>query len=205
MRMSPQSRWLAVPVFLALVVDLGLKAPADMSEGLWACYWASAMVAIGILFRVRTLVAAGLLFQFAVGLPSWALGMFYTGRVYPTSILVHIIPAMMATAYVWRLPRFPHRATLMACCIFPVALLVSIPWTPPALNVNFAHQVWPPLEDRGMPLQVFHLLLMIAAVVLIWGLRTAIELRRLWRIERNVRLLGRPVPPRRQPVHGRAA
>jgi len=42
------TRLLAVPVVLTFILDLASKNTANMVEVLWSCYWASALIAIGL-------------------------------------------------------------------------------------------------------------------------------------------------------------
>ena len=74
------TRLLAVPVVLTFVLDLASKNTANMAEVLWSCYWASALIAIGLTINSELLVAAGFIFHAAVGGPAWTLGLIYRQR-----------------------------------------------------------------------------------------------------------------------------
>lgn len=51
------TRLLAVPVVLTFILDLASKNTANMVEVLWSCYWASALIAIGLTVDSELLVA----------------------------------------------------------------------------------------------------------------------------------------------------
>jgi hypothetical protein len=42
-------RVLAIPVVLTFILDLASKNNANMVEALWSCYWASELIAIGLM------------------------------------------------------------------------------------------------------------------------------------------------------------
>jgi len=69
------SRTLAIPAALTLVLDVSSKSGANMAEVLWFCYWASALIAIGMMVDSELLVSAGFIFQVGVGGPAWTLGL----------------------------------------------------------------------------------------------------------------------------------
>jgi hypothetical protein len=162
-------RTLAIPVVLTFILDLASKHTANMVEVLWSCYWASALIAIGLMIDSELLVAAGFIFQAAVGGPAWTLGMIYYHNVQLTSALLHVIPPLAGLLYISRMPEIPKAAPAIAWLLHPVSLFASLLWRNEQLNVNFTNAVWPPLAGFfGLP--VFQALLVLTSLLLVLGL-----------------------------------
>lgn len=163
----PLPRW---PGWL-LLAALGLHAinlarTTSLAELLWSCHIATLCLALGVLFRVRTAVATGWLFHLAIGLPAWLVeivvtrGTFGAAKVdtwlFTTSTLVHLLP--IAVGVLWlRRGGFgiSWRVMLFAWLIQAALIPLSRPFTPPELNINLAHGVWPAVMRSFPRLWVF--------------------------------------------------
>ncbi|HXE91686.1 MAG TPA: hypothetical protein VNK82_12075 [Terriglobales bacterium] len=167
--------WLGLAVLAALALDAWTKGAGNISEMLWACHWASALIAMGLLADSRTAAAAGLLFHLALGIPAWLLGILFTGEVYPTSVLVHSAPAVAALVYLRGIRTWPRHAWSWAWIIHPAAIAVSERFARPELNVNMAHQPWPPLAHLFASLHLFHLSAISLSLIMLLLMNRAME------------------------------
>ena len=165
--MKPQARW---PGWL-LLGALGLHAidlarTTSVAELLWACHVATLCLALGVLLRRRDAVATGWLFHLAIGLPAWLVeivvtrGTFGAARVdgwlFTSSTLVHLLP--IAVGAMWLRTdgyAIPPRVMLFAWLIQSALIPLSKPFTPPELNINLAHSVWPALSHTFSRLWIF--------------------------------------------------
>ena len=170
----PASRTLAIPVVLTLALDVSSKSAANMAELLWSCYWASALIAFGLMVDSGLLVSAGFIFQAAVGGPGWTLGQIYRHDAQLPSVLLHVVPPLSGLLYVFGMPEIPKAATAIACLIHPVSFLASLIWRNDQLNVNFSSAVWPPLAGT-FPLPVFQASLMATSLLLVLGTSNLID------------------------------
>ena len=168
------TRLLAVPVVLTFILDLASKNTANMVEVLWSCYWASALIAIGLTVDSELLVAAGFIFQAAVGGPAWTLGLIYRQDMELTSALLHIVPPLAGLLYVSSSRPIPKAAPAIAWLVHPVSLFASLLWRNEELNVNFSSAVWPPLAGF-FRLHMFQLLLVVASLLLVLGLSKLLD------------------------------
>jgi hypothetical protein len=161
------SRTLAIPVVLTLILDVASKSTANMAEVLWSCYWASALIAIGIMVDSELLVSAGFIFQAAVGGPAWTIGLIYGSDVQFPSLLLHIVPPLVGLLYVSGMAEIPKAAAaVIAWLVHPVSLFASLLWKDDQLNVNFSIAVWPPVA-RFFPLPLFQALLVLTSLLLV--------------------------------------
>lgn len=197
--------WLGAAVLAAMVLDAWTKGAGNLTEMLWACHWASAAIALGLLADSRAAVAAGLLFHLALGIPTWLLGILFSGEVYPTSVLVHSAPAVAAIVYLRGLRVWPRYAWWWAWIMHPAAIVVSERFARPELNVNMAHEPWPPLAHLFPNLHFFHLAVISLSLLIVLLMNRPID---RWLAEREVsqRLaVGWPgsahIPPARAAAH----
>lgn len=160
------TRVLAIPVALTFVLDLTTKSTANLVEVLWTCYWASALIAIGLMIDSKLLVSSGFIFQAAVGGPAWTLGVIYYRDTQLMSVLLHVIPPLAGLLYVFGMSDLPKAAPAIAWLLHPVSLFASLLWRNESLNVNFSSAVWPPLS-RYFSLPVFQGLLLLASILLV--------------------------------------
>src|SRR5512135_739779 len=149
--------WLGWAMLAALALHAVSMGRANLPELLWSCHVASTCLALGILFGRRTAVATGFLFHLAIGLPAWLVeivisrgtfgGATLVWHLVATSTLVHLLPIAAGAAWLG-FPRhpLPRRAVALAWLIQVGMILPSRLLTPPELNVNLAHGVWPPVS-----------------------------------------------------------
>ena len=165
--MTLQPRWPAWLLLGALGVHaLDLARTTSLTELLWSCHVATLCMALGVLLRARTAVAAGWLFHLSIGLPAWLVEIVVTRGTFGaarldvwlliTSTLVHVLP--IAVGAMWlRRDGFDisWRAAALACVIYAAMIPLSRPLTPPELNINLAHGVWPALSRAFPRLWIF--------------------------------------------------
>jgi hypothetical protein len=101
-------------------------------------------------------VCAGLLFHLTLGIPAWLLGLMLTAELHPTSVLVHFFPALSAALYLKGLRVLPRHLAVRAWLLHPAALLASMLYAPPDLNVNMVSEPWPPIAHLFPNLAFFH-------------------------------------------------
>ena len=133
-------RLLAIAILVLIAIHGAGKARDGLlPEMLWACYAASAFVAIGVLARIPRLTAIGFLFHLGIGLPSWTLDVIATHETLWTSASLHVLTPITA----WlALDELPRRAVLDTWIFYLV--MQPVGWlAPESLNVNVAHRPWP--------------------------------------------------------------
>jgi hypothetical protein len=164
---NPQPRWLGWLLLAALGMHaLELARTTSLSELLWSCHVATVCMAVGIFFRLRTAVAAGWLFHLSIGLPAWVVEIVVTRGTFgaakldlallATSTLVHLLPIVIGAIWLRRSGyHISWRAAALAWVIYAAMIPLSRPFTPPELNINLAHGVWPALSHSFPRLWVF--------------------------------------------------
>jgi hypothetical protein len=134
----------AALAFLAMMVVHVIVRP----EGGWVllatCDVAALATALGVLAGWHRPVAVAFVFQAAIGLPAFAVGLCTTYELNPTGVAVHVVPAVLGGIAVAR-HGLPPRAALHAFLGYAATFFAGYLVAPPALNVNFASFVWPPL------------------------------------------------------------
>ncbi len=130
-------------VGLGLHALVKLRAGTPLSEMLWACHVASAVLAAGFLAGERRAVAVGFLFHLGVGLPAYLLDAVHNLTTTPTSVLVHALPLGLGGPVVRR-TGLPWHALPAAWALWIAAQALT--WfTDPELNINLVHAPWGPL------------------------------------------------------------
>jgi len=131
-----------------------------------ACDVATLVTAIGLIAGWHRGVAIACLFQIVIGLPAFAIGVATTYHLNPTGVVVHVVPPLLG-AIVIAEHGLPARAALQAWCGYLVVFAAGYLLAPPALNVNFAAFVWPPLAGVITVTAVFQaaLLAIVAALL----------------------------------------
>ena len=167
--------WLGAAVFTAMALDAWTKGAGNLTEMLWACHWASIAIGLGLLAGSRAAVAAGLLFHLSLGIPAWLLGVFFSGEVQPTSVLVHSVPTLAAMVYLRGIEALPPYTWLRAWMLHPAAIAVSARFAKPELNVNMAHAPWLPLEHLFPDLHFFHLAAISLSLIMLLLMNRGIE------------------------------
>ncbi len=111
---------------------------------LWACTMANLLIGIGLIFPQRTqrvrLVAVGVLWLL-VGNFTWAVDLILGGDFFYSSLLTHVGGLVLGGLGLHRLG-YPSRAWIFATAGMVLLQLLCRVVTPPAANVNVAHQVY---------------------------------------------------------------
>ena len=155
-------RWLG----LALVAMMPLHVATRPEHGwllLSTCDVAAMVTAIALVVGWPRPVAMAFLFQVAVGLPAFALGLCTTYPLNLTGTIVHLVPPLLGGIVIAR-SGLPARAALYAWAGYAATFVLGAILAPPALNINFGHAVWPPLA-HVFPVRAFQ-----AAILVIVGL-----------------------------------
>jgi hypothetical protein len=135
-----QDRRLALLVLLVMACHTVAKARlGTLPELLWGCNVASFLIALGLWTARPRLVGAAFLWHLAVGEPAYVLGAVQAGHTGWTSVAAHTVPAI-AAALSLRRTGLPRSAPFLALAMFLALVPVSHGLTPPALNINMAHQ-----------------------------------------------------------------
>ncbi len=135
-------RWLGWGILVTLALYGASRGPL-VSEMLWSCHVATALVGLGLILGSRRLVAAGFLFHAALGFPGFLLLVAAKQWFSAASAWVHVLPLAAGGAYL-RGRELPRATVLHSWLILPVMLPISYWLTPAALNVNFSHGPWGP-------------------------------------------------------------
>ena len=176
----------------AMLAALALHAVsmgrANLPELLWSCHVASTCLALGILFNWRAALATGLLFHLAIGLPVWLVEIAVTRGTFggatvewhlvATSTLVHLLPIAAGVAWLG----FPHeplpRRAVPFAWLIQVGMILPSRWlTPPELNVNLAHGIWPPVNGTFSRLWLFQTMFSLACLTALLLVAGAIQWR----------------------------
>lgn len=135
---------LACAVLVLLITDVLLKNPADRQELMWACYWASVSVAAGMLLKLDTLVAGGVVFFAGLGLPTWLLGTLIDSQIEITSVLLHIIPLAAGLVYISTKAALPRYSAVSAWLLYVVPFGLAWRYCKPNAMINLSHWArWP--------------------------------------------------------------
>jgi len=178
-------RWAAL-LWLALALHAWSLAADSGRAGLWhllwSCHVATFLLGVGLAARSRLLVQAGFLFHLGIGLPAWLVqvivthGTFGGAALVPhllaSSILVHILPLAAGYVALGR-ARFARSAWFMAMGIQVILVPVAHWLTPADLNVNLAHQPWPPMQHAIPSLWGFQALesaVCGASLLMVWAI-----------------------------------
>ena len=170
---------LLASVVLAALALHGWALGPYRAHLLWSCHFASAIIALGLLAANARAVAAGFLFHLAIGFPAWLVEEILTWPdVMPTSVLVHTFPPLAAFLYLRR-SGLPRGIVVPAWAIYILPIPLARWLTPPELNVNLAHSVWPGFRGIVSSAWTFQLIAIPVALALLF-LADAI-LRRIFR------------------------
>jgi hypothetical protein len=141
--MTPALKAAALALLAVMVVHVAVR-PEHGWILLSTCDVAVLATAFGILAGTPRIVAIAWLFSVMIGMPAFTIGLFTTYELNPTGVVVHIAPPVLGAIVIVRhgLPRNLARDAFAGYLAnFFVGMLVA----PPALNVNFAAFIWPPL------------------------------------------------------------
>jgi len=165
LRSSP-SRALGCIVLASLIVDVLLKSPANRQEIMWACYWASGALAIGMLTGCADLVSGAVIFFAGLGVPAWIISILIDGQTEVTSVLIHVVPLLAGLYFVSRLAVLPRHSAAFAWLMFGVPFALSWQFSNPAAMINLSHwRRWPIPQVVPHPWQFYVGLLLISVAL----------------------------------------
>lgn len=139
--------FLASLIVISIALDLYWKTTVNLQQAMWACYWASLTVAIGIFFRVDLLVSSGVVFFVGLGVPAWLIGQMIGNPMGPTSLLIHTIPLLAGAFYLRRHTCLAQHAALGAWLLYVIPLFLAWNWCSPDQKINLSHWIWPSVES----------------------------------------------------------
>lgn len=114
-------------------------------EMLWACNFASLVIAVGALAASRTAVAVGL-YWLSLGVPLWIYDLTTGGVLMPSSLLTHVVAPLAAVTALARLG-WPSGSWSRGLVALAALLVATRALTPGAANVNLAFRVWKGFEQ----------------------------------------------------------
>jgi hypothetical protein len=176
MPMTSMLRWAG----LALVAMMPLHVALRPEHGwllLSTCDVAAMVTAVGLVVGWPRAVGVAFLFEVAIGLPAFAIGLCSTYPFNPTGTIIHVVPPLLGGIVVAQ-RGLPPRAGLIAWAGYTATFIASYLAVPVALNINFSHFVWPPLAHMFPAAWLFQaaLLVLIGALLLV----AELAIRRLW-------------------------
>ena len=164
---SARSRGLGCIVLASLVVDVLLKSPANRQEIMWACYWASGALGIGMLTGSVSLVAGAVIFFAGLGLPAWIVSILIDRQTEATSVLIHVVPLLAGLYFVSRLAVLPRHSAALAWLLFGIPFGLSWHFCDPAAMINLSHWTrWPVPQVVPHPWQ-FYVAVLVISVALV--------------------------------------
>jgi hypothetical protein len=159
-------RILGTVVLLSLVPDIALKSPSNIEETMWACYWVSFFVSIGIFFGIDWLVSSGVVFFAGLGFPVWLLGIVISGQTMAVSVVMHTIPLLAGLYYIsasgWA--RLPEYSAIGAWILYLVPFGISWQICSPQAMINLSHAARHPVAGLVLTPYQFYGILMIATL-----------------------------------------
>lgn len=140
-------RRLAVLGAAAFALHAVLKAEEGLlPELLWGCNVSALALILGFAFEWPRVVGAAFLWRLVLGEPGFLLGLGSGERYGWTTAFVHLVPTVLAALYLRR-SGLPKGSAAWALGASLLLVPPSRAWTPPDLNVNFAHRRLAPLSE----------------------------------------------------------
>lgn len=137
--------WLAGAGLAAFLLHVALKAETrTLPEILWGCNVTALLLVAG--FALESPLAVGTAFLWRVGLgdPGFLAGL-WSGSPYPwTTAFVHVVPTLLAVPYLRR-TGLPRESPFVGMALTLALVAAGRAFTPPEMNVNFAHARIPQL------------------------------------------------------------
>jgi hypothetical protein len=109
-----------------------------LPELLWGCNVSAVALILGFAFEWDRVVGAAFLWRLVLGEPGFLLGVGSGERYGWTTGFVHLVPTLLAFIYLRR-SGLPKGSGAWAAVGSLLLILVSHAWSPPDLNVNYAH------------------------------------------------------------------
>ena len=169
------SRVLALLLVGSLAADVLLKDVGDMQQLMWACYWASACVVIGIFFRNDALVSWGVIFFAGLGLPAWLVGVAMYREVEVTSVLMHTIPLLAGLYYMSGMTAMPRYSYVGAWLLYVVPFGLSWRFCSAEAMINLSHWVQRPLRHTLPSNTAFYSVLLVLSAVMVLAAYAAMQ------------------------------
>jgi hypothetical protein len=144
------TRWAGALLLILLIIETTIKANQGiLPEMLWACYPATLLLAIGLLFDVALLSATGFLFHICIGLPSDLLYLNTNGDNNWASFLIHFLSPVIGF-WAWHGKQLPFASSIIAACLFISFAIIAYFFTAPELNINQVFKPWKPVVFLGL-------------------------------------------------------
>ena len=173
---SNYSHVLGCVVLASLLADVLLKSPANRQEIMWACYWASGALAVGMLIGSESLVSGAVIFFAGLGVPAWMISILIDGQTQTTSVLIHVVPLLAGLYFVSRLAVLPRYSAAFAWLLFGIPFALSWHFCDPASMINLSHWArWPIPQLVPHPWQ-FYVGLLLTSVVLVNSVAIGLKL-----------------------------
>jgi len=176
MPVSPMLRWAGLALLAMMPFHVALR-PEHGWLLLSTCDVAAMLTAVALVAGRPRAVAVAFLFEVAVGLPAFGIGLCTTYPLNPTGTVVHIVPPLLGAIVVAQ-HGLPRRAALIAWCGYTATFVAGYLVAPARININFGHRVWPPLAHVFTLAWSFQaaLLVLVGALLVI----AELAIRRLW-------------------------
>lgn len=142
-------RWAGIALLAMMPLHVALR-PEHRWLLLSTCDVSAMTTAIALIAGWPRVAGVAFLFQVAIGLPAFAIGLCTTYPLNVTGTVIHVVPPLLGGIVVAR-HGLPARAALYAWAGYVVTFVAGYFAAPVALNINFAHFTWPPLA-RMFPL-----------------------------------------------------
>lgn len=110
-----------------------------LPELFWGCNVSDVALILGFAFEWPRVVGAAFVWRVALGEPGFLAGLGSGEHYAWTSALVHLVPTVLAAFYLRR-SGLPRDSAAWALAVSLALVPLSRRWTPPDLNVNFAHR-----------------------------------------------------------------
>jgi hypothetical protein len=156
---------------LALVAMMPFHVALRPEHGwllLSTCDVAAMVTAVGLVAGWPRAVGVAFLFQVAVGLPAFAIGLCSTYPLNPTGTVIHVVPPLLGGIVVAQ-RGLPPRAALYAWAGYAATFVAGYFAAPVRLNINFSHFVWPPLARVFPVAGLFQAALLLVIGLLLFG------------------------------------
>ncbi len=128
----------AFALFAAREIVFVLRGHSE--DGLWVCYVALLLIAVGLLARAPTWNAVGT-FWLTVGFPLWIIDMLAAGNTESTSALTHVGGVILGYTGMKQLG-LPSRTWVFSILGLAAMIVISRSMTTAPDNINFSYCVY---------------------------------------------------------------